>query len=721
MRSRLRLLVFVIVAITHVIVHSAASVTATLVPVAPVTPIFSIGATWTPGTSDPTVFNGFVVNTASRGEVLSFYNCVYTASQTYPADMAWTGNFSTGVSGTTSAAFKTDVQRRINFYRALVGLPADIVMNDTKSAKDQDAALMFSANNAISHFPPATWTYYTANGYEAAGNSNIAIGTFGPGSVDAYMRDDGANNFEVGHRRWLTYLLASEMGTGDVPLQAPNNSANAIWVIGNFKASATARFVTWPNAGYCPGPLVPARWSLTYPSANFAAATVSMTSNGVAIPTTIVSSTDNGFGDNTLVWEPAGLPASYSADVVYNVTVSGITGTGVPTGTSYTVPAFSPDLLGATPMLIGTATPVATGATYTFNTIDQADSYQFEVRQGDKSVWNEGFEDATSALIQSTTTGSYSARDTVLVRSGAKALHLAFPDFNDQTAALLREILPTATSSLQFYERGRFATTTSTLSAEVSTDSGSTWTSLWSRPGAGLNSGLWDSSWVAHSLDLSTYAGQVVRMRFIARTNGGSLAIGTDVTCGFFVDDVTVTNTTQLVLPTTTTLAGSATSASFNSTSAGTSLQNGTTYYLRIRPNVGNRWFGFGPLKVVTVSSSGYATWIAANYPSVTGGPTADQDGDSIPNGVEYAFGLNPTQPTPLSQLPQPVMTNGNFVLSYTAPNGISGVTYGAQSSEDLVTWTNLTDTSTGTNHIFTVSMAGKTRMFMRHFITITP
>ena len=655
------------------------------------------------------------------GEVLSFYNCVYTASQAYPTNMTWTGNFSTGVSGTTSATFKTDVQRRINFYRALVGLPADIVMNDTKSAKDQDAALMFSANNAISHFPPATWTYYTASGAEAAGNSNIAIGTFGPGSVDAYIRDDGANNFEVGHRRWLTYPLASEMGTGDVPLQAPSNSANAIWVIGNFKASATARFVTWPNAGYCPGPLVPARWSLTYPSANFAAATVSMTSNGVAIPTTIVSSTDTGIGDNTLVWEPAGLPASYSADVVYNVTVSGITGTGVPAGYSYTVTAFSPDLLGATPTLTGTATPVATGATYTFNTIDQADSYQFEVRKGDKSAWNEGFEDATSSLVQSTTTGSYSARDTVLVRSGAKALHLAFPDFNDQNAALLREILPTATSSLQFYERCNFATTTSTLSVEVSTDSGGTWTSLWSRPGAGGNSGLWDVSWLPHSLDLSAYAGQVVRVRFIARYNNSSLYIGTDVNYGFFVDDVTVTNTTQLVSPSTTTLAGGATSASFNATSAGASLQNGATYYLRMRPNVGNRWFGFGPLKAVTVSSSGYATWIAANYPSVTGRPSADQDGDSIPNGVEYAFGLNPTQPTALSQLPQPVMTNGNFVLSYTAPNGISGVTYGAQSSEDLVTWTNLTDTGTGTNHIFTVSMTGKTRMFMRHFITIVP
>jgi hypothetical protein len=684
--------------------------------------VATIAATWIPGTADPTVANGFIVNTASRGEVLSFYNCAYTVSEGYAANLSWTGNTTTGVAGTTSTTFKTDVLRRINFYRALVGLPADIFFNSTKSSKDQEAALMFSANANLSHTPPNTWTYYTANASEAAGNSNIALGIYGPGAIDGYMRDDGANNTLAGHRRWLTYLRANEMGTGDVPAQNSFSAANAIWVIGNFKASATPSFVTWPNSGYCPGPLVPARWSLSYPSANFAAATVTMTRDGAAVATTIISSTDNGYGDNTLVWEPAGLPSGYTSDVVYNVTVAGISGTGVPTSYTYTVTAFSPDVLGATPTLTGPANPSTSGATYTFNAIDQADRYEFEVRQSDATAWSEGLEDASASLVQTTTTGSYTPRDTVLVRTGTKALHLAFPDFNNQSAVLLRNIVPSATSTLQFYELGRFASTTCTLSAEVSTDDGATWTSLWSRPGAGLSSALWDASWLPHTLDLSAYAGIVTRLRFIARFNGGSITTGTSVNYGFFVDDIGVSNATQLVSPVTTALSSGATFAVLDATSAGATLQNNATYYLRVRPNVGNRWFGFGPLKVVTVQNpAAYTAWIAANYPTATGGPTADKDGDSIPNGVEYAFALNPVQATSQGLLPQPVVNAGNLVLAYAAPSSVTGVTYGAQSSENLVNWTNVPDTGTGLNHVFSISMTGKQRLFIRHFITIAP
>ena len=116
---------------------------------------------------------------------------------------------------------------------------------------------MFARNSALSHYPPSSWIYYTANAYEAAGNSNIALGNYGPGAVDAYMRDDGTNNHIVGHRRWIHYSRAQFMGTGDVPAQSPYYSSNALWVIGNFKPAPTPKFVAWPNRGYVPFNLVP--------------------------------------------------------------------------------------------------------------------------------------------------------------------------------------------------------------------------------------------------------------------------------------------------------------------------------------------------------------------------------------------------------------------------------------------------------------------------------
>ena len=83
---------------------------------------------------------------------------------------------------------------------------------------------MMSANNSFSHTPPDTWTCYTANGAQAAGASNIALGTYGPLSVDAFMRDSGGGNQIVGHRRWFHYSRAISMGTGDILATGPRRA-----------------------------------------------------------------------------------------------------------------------------------------------------------------------------------------------------------------------------------------------------------------------------------------------------------------------------------------------------------------------------------------------------------------------------------------------------------------------------------------------------------------
>lgn len=657
--------------------------------------------------------------------MLAFYHCVYTASEGYAGNISWTGNVASSIAGTTSATFKDDVRRRVNFFRALCGLPADITFDATKSSKDQEAALMMTANNALDHAPPTNWISYTANGAEAAGASNLALGTYGPGSVNAYMRDDGPSNTIVGHRRWILYSRAQEMGTGDIPSHTANsvsyNAANALWVIGNFKAAPTSSFVAWPNEGFVPASLVPARWSLSYPGASFSSATVTMTQAGSNVPVTVISNSTTNVGDNSIVWEPTGVPSSVTNDLPYVVTVSGITGGG-PTSKTYTVTLFNPDILGDSVMITGTATPPTTGQSYSFNSIGQADQYELKVNTGSSAAWTEGAEDSPVPQITDQTTGSYGLRQTSIKRTGAKAFHLAFPDFVDQKFIIARDVLPSATSQLQWYDRGRFATTTTTLEAQVSTDSGSTWTSVFSRPGVGLNSALWDGSFISRSVSLAAYAGQIVQVRFIMKQNGSGIVVSTSSSDGFFIDDITITNATELVNATTTMLAGSATAFDLNATTAGAALVNGTSYFMRIRPNVGTRWFGFGALKTVTAQTpTGYAGWVAGQYPGVTGGFAADHEGDGIANGVEYAFGLNPTATNPLGALPQPSLGGGNLSFSYTAPPFITGVTYGAEWSDNLTTWNPITDTGSGTAHVFSVSTSGKTKVFIRHKITQIP
>ena len=249
---------------------------------------------------------------------------------------------------------------------------------------------------------------------------------------------------------------------------------------------------------------------------------------------------------------PADCPGSVAADTPYNVTVSGIGGLGIPTSYSYTVTLFDPNVLNESPVVAGTSTPPTTGAAYSFNSIAQADAYELSVTTPSTAAWTEGAEDPSSQITAMT---SGAMRQTAVKRTGSKAFQLTFPDRVDQSFVIARDVIPSASSFLQFYDLGRFSKTTTTLDAEISTNGGDTWTSLWSRNGVGLSSAYWDPAFVSRSVSLAAYAGQIVRVRFILRRNGPSVSIGTSENYGFFIDDVTVTNATELVNGTTTPLA----------------------------------------------------------------------------------------------------------------------------------------------------------------------
>ncbi|MEI8310583.1 MAG: CAP domain-containing protein [Verrucomicrobiota bacterium] len=704
----------------HSISFGGSSSRAALVAVGLFAAFCRIALAWTPGTASPNAVQGFVVDSMNRTDALSFYNTIYAASGGYADHILWTGNLTTGAAGTTGAAFKEDVRRRVNFFRAINGLPADIVFNDTKSSKCQEAALMFSANSALNHFPPSNWTYYTANGYEAAGNSNIALGNFGPGAVDAFIRDDGSNNTIVGHRRWLLYSLAQEMGTGDIPPNGSYNSANAIWVIGNFKASATSGFVAWPNKGFVSQDLVPARWSLSYPGAGFGSAAVTMTQNGSPVPVTIISRTDNGYGENTIVWEPSGLQVSGLQDVSFSITVSGIGGAGVPASYSYSVTAFNPGVLGQSVTITGPATPPVTGQAYTFNPITQADQYQLRVSTGSSAAWSEGAENLSAITDRSAP--DYPLAQTTVKRSGSQAFHLTFPSFaaGDQGFEINRDIIPSAASQLAFYDLFRWVTTASRLSVELSEDSGSTWTEIWTRNGNGsVSSADWDTSFNARSVSLAAYAGRPVRIRFVFRANNSAF-LGTDTNRGVFLDDISISNATEMVNTTTSALAGSATTFTLNATTAGASLVAGTSYYLRIRPNVGTRWFGDGPIKLVTAQAapaSPFATWQGNQFTAgdIAAGLTemaADFDNDGLPNLLEYAFGKIPKVPDVAAISPN--VSGNKMQVAFPCDASCTDITYTVQSSSTLAQgdWTDIAKSVGGTatapiNSLSTVSDPG--------------
>jgi hypothetical protein len=501
------------------------------------------------------------VDPFDRLSVVDFYQCEYVPSEDYISGMGWVGDVNTCDAGTVNQSFHDDTLRRINFYRAMTGLNSNITFDATKNSKSQEAALIMSRNCGLSHSPISEfpgWACLTADGDEAAGFSNLSLGFggdhTGPDAVDGQMREAGSSNHAVGHRRWLLYPRAVEMGNGGIPNGA-QCSAGVVWVIGDFGSRpASPEWVSWPNAGFVPYNLAFDRWSFSLFGANFDSATVSMMHDGAPVPLTIihptVSSPAAGIGDPSIVWEPIGIPSTVPAsDETYEVTISGITG-AAQTSYVYDVTLVDPADAGLPLGLSGSLSPVVgLTNTYTFPTSAASGGYTLRAREVDDIAWKEGAEPTDPNLWIDGTDPSYSlVTSGVPPQAGTQSFHFAFPDFTDQSMELDRSILPSVSSDLTFYYLRRFSSIVNTISAEVSTDDGANWSSVWSTVGicsGSCSSSGWDATWQSATVSLSAYADSPLRVRFVYSHNG-SIFTGTSSSYGVFIDEVSVSNSGSL-------------------------------------------------------------------------------------------------------------------------------------------------------------------------------
>lgn len=525
------------------------------------------------------------VNPASREEVRQFYRAVYQASEGIP--MAWTGNYATGAAGDTSAAFKEATRLRINFYRALVGVPAGVTFNATFSTKAQQAALMMSANQALSHFPPTSWTFYTAAGAEAAANSNLAFGNAGPGAVDGFMSDEGQSNAAAGHRRWLIYPQTREMGTGDVPGNATTFSpANAIWVFDsqvNAPRPITRTIaVPYPSAGYIPYSLVWPRWSFTHTGADFSNASVSMTRGGQPVPVAI-EPVSTGAGEPTLVWvydnqnsNTATSHAKPAADTTYNVTVSNVRIGGIPQNFSYQVTVFDPDVasVDATQAtLTGPLTPTVGAAnSYIVNKPSFAAGIDWRTLQLSSFAKTYNAESGLDGLIASTNAG-YNVVQTVQRASGSAAYQLSHPAPRADQTLLLPETfyVSNASAAVTFSSRLGLATGIQVARVQVSADDGVSWSDVFAQ--AGTSSGFpSEGAFAARSASLAAHVGRTLRVRFaytVSTTGSAFPQTDPSVVAGWFIDNIALSNV-QTVTAGSATRVASGNTFAFSPSSAGT-------------------------------------------------------------------------------------------------------------------------------------------------------
>lgn len=208
------------------------------------------------------VTGGFSVNTDSREEVRSFYNAIYPTSDNVP--QGTTADVTSCTPGHNSAAFQQAELRRINWFRAMAGMPAAIYLDPVDNWGSQQMAVIMSANNVLDHDPTNTYTCYNtfAAGYAGGDQS---LGANGAQATTDFIWDFGAKNNEVGHRRWILYPPEIVMGVGDMPADGTNAASNLTYVFdpASFGARPATRqpYVAWPPEGFVPYQVVFPYWS----------------------------------------------------------------------------------------------------------------------------------------------------------------------------------------------------------------------------------------------------------------------------------------------------------------------------------------------------------------------------------------------------------------------------------------------------------------------------
>ncbi len=126
-------------------------------------------------------------------------------------------------------------------------------------------------------------------------------------------------------------------------------------------------------------------------------------------------------------------------------------------------------------------------------------------------------------------------------------------------------------------------------------------------------------------------------------------------------------------------------------------------------------------LAVLSAIQNWRQTWYATTSNSGNAADNADPYHTGLTNLAVFAF-FGPNQnPTTASTalLPPAQRSGGNFFFSFTQPAGVSGITYGAEWCADFSDgWTSVSDTGSGTLHVFSVAIGTNTKIFLRLKVT---
>ena len=286
-------------------------------------------------------------DTENRAEAQDAYWQVYTPANATP--FSWTGNVAQLVSGTVDQTWRTAYVTTLNYCRYGAWAPVGRFHYVTETAdtvrqqEDQDAALVYAANQKLSHQIDSTWIDYSESARIGASTSNagLAIGykvPFSPNPL-GYLADEGDNNTVVGHRRGILALPGDLMAVGQA-WSAPTLTCSNTLYLGTLSGDRIRSgdpfdtALVYPSRGFVSVPelndfvLIPSsylRLSVSFaredavPHMDNATAQVTMGGQNVPVTSTLVD------GDTVIITvkHPSWL-TSVANDIPCHVVINGI-------------------------------------------------------------------------------------------------------------------------------------------------------------------------------------------------------------------------------------------------------------------------------------------------------------------------------------------------------------------------------------------------------------
>jgi hypothetical protein len=234
--------------------------------------------------------------------------------------------------------------------------------------------------------------------------------------------------------------------------------------------------------------------------------------------------------------------------------------------------------------------------TYSFVPVGAATGYQWRQGRLVAGTWFDGAENGLNNVTPLTSPG-YPVIDSEFVASGLNSFHLAQPSIGAQTnsppqvqALLLNAtFLGAPAAQLSFASRLSWASSNQVARAQISVDDGQSWNDLWIQPGDG---GSGDTNFITRTVDLSTWAGKLFRVRFLYDYLGGNFYNSTEPRVGLHLDDITISGALQFSNQIVADLPNTSSFSFFPTELA--------TYAFTVRPVISDRVLPWGPVKVVS-------------------------------------------------------------------------------------------------------------------------